>query len=236
MSIEAEIDAPFTNIAPAFPRLSPHVQEYVQEALSFAGLTSTRVNTGHGNTFIYEETNAAYAGLGHGLCEEWSFKADCLSAQWPAKHQSVLFFDFDNSSFSVGTMSLQNAFQEHATYYYGMDAKLGWWDLPVYKIPRAKFWARIHEMILDVLAPMSMPPNQIVLLGEHGADAEFEEVVKNAMWELFEFDVELMLTATKKESVATLVARGAAELGWRDEEMKRHFGAYRQNNEEVDEL
>jgi hypothetical protein len=236
-AIEAEIDAPVATIAPAFPRLSPGVQEDVEEALSFAGLSSTRINTGHGDSIVYEEANAAYAAHGHGLCEEWSFKSDCLSAQWPAKHQSVVYFNFDNSSFSVGAMSIQNAFQEQATYQYGIDTKLGWWNLPVYETPRADFWARVHEMILDVLAPMPMPPNRIILFGEHGADAEFEEVVKDAMWDKFEaFDVELMLSSTTKKGVGMLAARGAAELAWRDEEMKRHFDAYRQTNEEVPEL
>jgi hypothetical protein len=235
-AIEAEIDAPVAMIAPAFPRLSPGVQEDVEEALSFAGLSSTRVNTGHGDTIVYEEANAAYAAHGHGLCEEWSFKSDCLSAQWPAKHQSVVYFNFDNSSFSVGAMSIQSAFQEQATYSYEMDTKLGWWNLPVYEAPRAEFWARAREMILNVLAQMSMPPNRIVLLGEHGADKEFEEAVRDAMWDKFEeFDVELMLSATK-EDVGLLAARGAAELAWRDEEMKKHHEAYRQKDEGVEEL
>jgi hypothetical protein len=235
-AIESEIDAPITIIAPAFPRLSPHLQKDVQEALSFAGLTSTRKNTGHGDTIIYQDANAAYASLGHGLCESWSFKSDCLSQAWPAVYQSVLYFNFDNSSFSVGAMSLQNAFQEHSTYVYGSDMTLGLWELPVYEVPRAKFWARIHEMILDVLAPMSMPPNRIVLLGQYGADAEFEEVVKAAAWDKFEFDVELMLQAVRKEDVGASVARGAAELGWRDEEFKREYTFRMRETEEMNEL
>jgi hypothetical protein len=235
-SIETELDAPITTIAPAFPRLSPFVQEDVQEALSFAGLTSTRAHTGHGDTIMYQEANAAYAGLGHGLCESWSFKSDCLSAAWPAKSQSVVYFNFDNSSFSVGAMSLQNAFQEYSTYLYGSDSKLGWWNLPVYETPRAKFWSQIREMILSVLAPMPIPPNRIVLLGEHGADEEFEELVKAAMWEKFEFDVELMLQTVKKDNVGTLAARGAAELGWRDEELKREYISRIRKTEEANEL
>jgi hypothetical protein len=236
-AIEAKIEVPISRIAPAFPRLAPHVQQDIQEALSLTGLSSTRVDTGHGDTIVYEEANAAYAGRGHGVCEEWSFKSDCLSAKWPAKKQSVLYFNFDNSSFSVGAMSIQNAFQEHAIYLHGMDAKLGWWNLPVYETPRAEFWAKIHNMILEVLTPMSMPPSRIVLLGEHGADKKFEDVVKDAMWDKFEeFDVELMLSATTKTDVGTLAARGAAELGWRDEEMKRHLEAYRDKDDQVDEL
>ena len=172
-AIEAETLAPVTSITPAFPRLSHSQEEDVREALSIIGLTSTRLHTSHTGTVVYQDANAAYAGLGHGLCECWLSSPNCQSA---AKDQSVLYFNFDNSSFGVGAMTLKNAFQEHRTYAYGSDTTLGWWDLPVHEIPRAKFWARIHEMILNVLAPMPMPPNRIVLLGEHGADEDFKEV------------------------------------------------------------
>ncbi|KAH4047273.1 hypothetical protein HBI04_051810 [Parastagonospora nodorum] len=231
--LQAEILAPVTSIAPAFPRLSHSQKEDVREALSYAGLTSSRLRTSHAGTIIYQDANAAYAGLGHGLCESQSSRSDCQS---PANDQSVLYFNFDNSSFSVGAMTLKSAFQEQRTYVYGSDTTLGWWDLPVYEIPRAKYWARIHEMILNVLAPMSLPPNRIVLLGEHGADEEFKEVVKAATWEKFDFDVELMLQTVKKEDVGSLAARGAAELGWRDEEFNRESVSRRRDAEEANEL
>lgn len=232
-AIKAETLAPVTSIAPAFPQLSHSQEEDVREALSFAGLTSTRLRGDHAGTIMYQDANAAYAGLGHGLCESRSSSSDCQSA---AKDQSVLYFNFDNSSFSVGAMTLKNAFQEHRTYVCGSDTTLGWWDLPVYEIPRAKYWARIHEMILNVLATMPIPPNRIVLLGEHGADEEFKEVVKAATWEKFEFDVELMLQTVKKEDIGSLTARGAAELGWRDAEFRRESDSRRRNAEEASEL
>ncbi|KAL5120309.1 hypothetical protein ACEQ8H_001867 [Pleosporales sp. CAS-2024a] len=235
-SIESQVGSSVSTIAPAFPRLSPHAQEEVEEALSLTGLGSTRVQTGHGNTMLYQEANAAYAGLGHGLCEDWSFKSDCLSAAWPPKSQSTVYFNFDNASFSLGAMELRNAFQEHTTYIHRLNTSLGWWSLPVYDAPRAKFWEHIHDMIVNVLAPMSTPPNRIVLMGEHGADKEFQSVVQAAMWDQFEFDVESMLQTVKTEDAAWLAARGAAELGWRDEEFKREYLHGERKGADVDEL
>jgi hypothetical protein len=229
-SIESELDAPITSIAPAFPRLSPYVKEDVAEAMSFAGLTSTRTHTGHRDTLIYEESSAAYAGLGQGLCESWWNKPTCPSQ----KHRSVLYFNFDNSSFSVGAMDIQNAFHDRAIYSHRADTQLGWWNLPIFEEPRAEFWARIRVMIMDVLGPVPRPPSQIVLMGEHGADAEFKDVVEAAMWEKYEFDVGAMLNTGNQGDAGRVAARGAAELGWRNMLLKRGDEAHGEG--EVEEL
>jgi hypothetical protein len=234
IAIEMELGAPITSIAPAFPRLSPHVREDVKEAMLFAGLTSTRVHTGHRDTLVYEESSAAYAGLGHGLCEAWWNTPGCQSSTNWNKYKSVLYFNFDNSSFSVGAMNIQNAFHNDAIYSYRMDTELGWWKLPVFDVPRAKVWAQIHEIILNMLGPVPRPPNQIILMGEHGADAEFKEVVEAAMWEKFEFDVSLMLDTHMEAS--RLAARGAAELGWQNTVLKREDQARLLDDEEAGEL
>jgi hypothetical protein len=228
-SIEIELGAPVTSIAPAFPRLSPYVKDDVAEALSFAGLTSTRVHTGHRDTLVYEESSAAYAGLGQGLCESWWNKPSCPSQ----KHRSVLYFNFDNSTFSVGAMDIQNAFHDRTIYSHRGDTQLGWWNLPIFEEPRADFWAKISNMIMDVLGPVSHPPSQIVLMGEHGADAEFKDVVEAAMWEKYEFDVGSMLNTGNQGDAGRLAARGAAELGWLNMVLKGEDDA---RGEEVEEL
>jgi hypothetical protein len=224
-AIETELGTPITSIAPAFPQLSPSVRSDVEEAMTLAALTSTRVNTGYGNTEVYEEQKAAWAGLGHGLCETWTNYMGCASDGKSERHHRVSYFNLDNSSFSVGTMVIQNAFQEDGIYYDGMDPELGWWNLPVYEVPRAKFWTQVQDKILSVFEGMPRPPNTIVLMGDHGADPEFKEVVTAAMWEKFEFDVEIMLDAVKKDDAGKLAARGAAELGWRNEDLKRQWEA-----------
>jgi hypothetical protein len=213
-AIETELGAPVTSIAPAFPQLAPCVKSITYGAIALAGFTSTRTKTEHGDTYVHEEEKAAWAGLDYGQCETWTNYVSCVSDGKSEEYETISYFNFDNSSFSVGTMVVQNALQEYGTLYYGVDTKLGWWDLPVFEAARAQFWARIHEKILDVLEGMSRHTNSIVLMSEHGVNAEFKEVVKAMMWEKFEFNVNLMLEAVKKESAGKLAARGAAELGW----------------------
>jgi hypothetical protein len=236
VAMEMELGTPVTSIAPAFPQLSPYVRDDVEEAMSFAGFTSTRVHTGHRDTLVYEESSAAYAGLGHGLCEAWWNQPDCRSSSDWNKYKSVVYFNFDNSSFAVGAMNLQNAFHDQAIYSHRVDTELGWWNLPVFEVPRAKFWMQIQEMILDVLGPVSRPPNQIILMGEHGADAEFKEVVEAAMWEKFEFEVGSMLSTVAKEDAGRLAARGAAALGWQNMVLKGEDKARLPDDEGASEL
>jgi hypothetical protein len=95
--------------------------------------------------------------------------------------------------------------------------ELGWWRLPVFEVSRARFWAQIHEVILEVAGALQRAPNRIILLGDHGANAEFLDVVKAAMWDVLELDVSLMLSANKAEDVGTLAARGAAGFASRAE-------------------
>jgi hypothetical protein len=235
-AIELQLGTTIASIAPAFPQLSPYIRSDVEEAIALAGLTSTRVNTGHGGAPTYDEEKAAWASLGHGLCETWTNYQGCASDGKSEQYKTISYFNFDNSSFSVGTAKLQDAFQEDGKYLYAADAKLGWWNLPVYEIPRTKFWMQLRDKILSAIEGMPRPPNTIVLMGDHGADPEFKDIVKATMWEKFEFDVEFMLEAVQKEDAGKLAARGAAELGWRNEALKRQWEAYHRRFEVAGEL
>lgn len=183
-----------------------------QDALDNAGLTSTRKGDGSGR-LIYQETNAAFAGLGHGLCDSWSHRKTCVDEESHMPYGHVLFFNFDDS-FSATVQYMKDTKQEWS-YSHTINPSLGWWDLPVFEIPRAKFWARIHEEILDVAGTLQRPPNKIVLMGEHGRDEEFVEVVKAALWDVLEFDVSMMLDANHAGDTGKITSRGAAELAWR---------------------
>lgn len=62
---------------------------------------------------------------------------------------------------------------------------------------------------------LSKPPQKVVLLGEHGGDAEFREVVEEALWSVFEYDFGVILNDNDAEGVAGVAARGVAELAFR---------------------
>jgi hypothetical protein len=225
--IETELGMRISEIAPTFPQLPGWGEAGVRAALLSAGLTSTRDNV-VSDAPSYDEFAAADAGVAHHLRE---FAKDNVSQSKPDAQQNVLYVNFDNSSLSSGVVTLQHVDTEREMLRYNMDIQLGWWNMPIYDSPRAKFWTRIEEMIFDVLEPMPRPPNRIVLMGDHGADQEFKEAVTAALWEKYEFDVEVMLT---KEDVGRLAARGAAELAWRDSMRQREREGLHQNKEAIE--
>ncbi|KAH7414408.1 hypothetical protein DE146DRAFT_640225 [Phaeosphaeria sp. MPI-PUGE-AT-0046c] len=229
-AIETELGMRITRIAPAFPQLPAYGNEAVRKALSLARLASTRDHL-VSDELAYTEFTAADAALAHHVR---SSAKDRKSRRKAALTQHVLYVNFDNSSFSVAAMSLQSTNEERNVIRSDMNTQLGWWNMPVYDAPRAKFWARIQAMILDVVEPMPRPPSRVVLMGDHGADEEFKGVVTTAVWNKYEFDVELMLSPVRKEDATRLAARGAAELAWRDDIRQREREVARQKEEPIE--
>ncbi|KAJ4367386.1 hypothetical protein N0V83_006968 [Neocucurbitaria cava] len=214
MKIEEEMGEPVTAIAPTIFPLDPAKKQDFQAALDLTGLTSTRSQDGY-DPVVYHDINAAYAGLGYGFCEEWTIKENCTWEESRLLYFDVLFLSFDNSSFTVTVDYLRKASRELNTYNGNFSSDLGWWNLPIDEVPRARFWAQIHEMIVDTVSAWSHPPGRIVLMGEHGGDEEFRGVVEAALWSVMEVDADLMLQANELEDTTRLAARGAAEMAWR---------------------
>ncbi|KAJ8117604.1 hypothetical protein OPT61_g1231 [Boeremia exigua] len=214
-AIETELGTSVSTIAPVAPQVIGWNSEDFEDALHLAGWSSSR----SGNKSTYWDTNAAFAGLGYGMCASKTNLADCLEEERQMAYEHVLFLDFDNSSFAATVQYLQHADQEWS-YSSRVETGLGWWNLPVFEVSRARFWSRIHEVILEVVGALQRAPNKIVLLGDHGADSEFLEVVKAALWDVLEIDVSLLLSANKAEDVSMLAARGAAGFAKRAEVWK----------------
>lgn len=208
---EAALNAPITSIAPAIFPLRPNELESFQEALKIAGLKSTRSRHG-AQEVVFVDVKAAFAGLDAGMCNNWQNRDDCISETMAMQRQSVLFLNLDNSSFSAGVFSISNPYQKSIAARHLHLIKLGWWNLPVFEVPRARFWAEVQDAIAEVVHVMSRPPSRIILMGEHGADEEFKIVAEAALWQVLEVDVEIMLQA---ENVGKITVRGAAELAWR---------------------
>ena len=223
-NLAEELGRPITSIAPAiFPLDKDKTQDF-KDALELAGLTSTRTLSGN-SLVAHLDVNAAYAGLGYGLCKEWTDYQNCTYEEVTFPYLDVLFLSFDNSSFTATVESLQNPYQEWPKYNFNLD--LGWWDLPIHEVPRARFWANIHEIIVDTVSVLSRSPSRIVLMGAHGGDEEFRGVVEAALWSVLEMDVDLMLQANKAEDTTRLAARGAAEMALRSQYWSKNRGEWR---------
>lgn len=228
-AVEEEIGTSVSTIAAVAPQLIGWDSEDFQDALDLAGVTSTRL----GDKPTYWDTNAAFAGLGYGLCESGTNLADCLEEERQMPYEHVLFLDFDNSSFSATVQYLQHADQEWS-YSNRVDMELGWWNVPVFEVSRARYWTQIHEVILEVAGALQRAPNKIILLGDHGDNAEFLDVVKAALWDDLEIDASIMLSAQEGENVGMLAARGAAGFAKRAETWKQWTKAQDNSAESIE--
>lgn len=128
---------PITHIGPAmFPLSRPKTKEF-EEALDLAGLTSTNTWGYHGA--LYMDVNAAYAGLGHGLCKlPTPSERECFQEENSGPIDQVLFLNFDNSSFVGSVQSMRSAYMEFGMASYAFNADLGWWNLPVHEVKHSQ--------------------------------------------------------------------------------------------------
>jgi hypothetical protein len=205
-AIETAINTSVIHIAPTTFPLRPAQEQAFRGALALAGLPSS--DDKHA---IYREAEAVYTTLHH----------KSLQPCHPTQRQNILFLSFDNSSFSASTYQLschpttKNSQKLNFISHIPRPA-LGWWKLPVDSLPRARFWAKIQECLIDAIDGLGKPPGRIVLLGSHGADEEFKSVVEEVFWREWEVDVGMLLRGDDTEGLGGrewVAARGAAELG-----------------------
>ncbi|KAH9870375.1 hypothetical protein IAQ61_005849 [Plenodomus lingam] len=216
ISIETELAIPLTTVVPVFFELRQNQTQVVRNAMDIVGLQFPRSSDSAGGHVLLD-TNAAYAGFVSLSCKQSPEPEKCREKR-EKSDQTTLFVDFDNHSFSASAGTIRNEAESHSIGSRILSPELGWWDLPIFEIHRAKFWARMHEAILDVIGVLGgRPIDHIVLTGQHGADEEFIGVVEATLWSALEMDTGSMLLSSHAADAGRLVARGAVELAWRRE-------------------
>lgn len=210
-AIEKELGATIADVAFAYPQLDTFDWRDFADGLQRSGLKPSTAFSQYGiPTFSYQEVNAAHAGLRHAACHDNDkHRADCVAGK-------SLFLNFDSACLSVALIFSESVFPRALLGYTGFHTKLGWWNLPVDAEPRAAFWVEVQKTVAHLMFGQYVPPSRIVLLGDHGADEEFLDVVKAAVWDEHQSDVSSLLNGTKKGDVGWLAARGVAELAWHD--------------------
>lgn len=224
ISIEEELGMPITSFAPVFFELRQNQTQIVQNAMELVGLQSTHSSDStRGDVLL--DTTAAYAGVGALSCKDWMDPERCRKENLAKREHTVLFLDFDSHSFSTSVRRIYNEATSHRIGPRVLSPELGWWNLPEFEVPRAKFWARVHEAILDILRMSEgKSVDRIVLTGQYGADEEFKGVVEAAITTL-EMEVGPMLLSSIGVDTGRIVARGAAKMAWRGEYWRRKAGA-----------
>ncbi|KAH9865767.1 hypothetical protein J1614_009354 [Plenodomus biglobosus] len=225
ISIEAELRMPITAFAPVFFELRQNQTQIVQNAMELVGLRSTHSSDStRGDVLL--DTTAAYAGVGALSCQDRMNSERCRKEKSTKREHTVLFLDFDSHSFSASVRRIHNEATSHSIGPRVLSPELGWWNLPDSEVPRAKFWARVHEAIFDMVRMSEGKSiDRIVLTGQHGADEEFKGVVEAVITSTLEMDVGSILLSSLGVDTGRIVARGAAEMAWRREYWRRKAGA-----------
>ncbi|KAF2704466.1 hypothetical protein K504DRAFT_461225 [Pleomassaria siparia CBS 279.74] len=213
-----------TNILPVFPILPALEEEDIQDVMDYAGFNWQSVD-GKGS-HVFHETNAAYGGLNLGMCASWKDQQVCAHQEerYRSSPSDVLFLNLDAGSFSAALQRMTATTASNAVSASAIDVTLGWESLPVHEIARAKFWAKVQELIVGVAVALERAPDEIVLMGEWAKDAEFQEVVRNTLWELFDLDVKGSMAGGRGEEGWLAPMRGAAEMAGRAEWWSRQVG------------
>lgn len=228
--IETELDVQITTLAPVFFSLDKDQTEKVQDAMESVGLKST-----HSDVFtrgdVITDTTAAYAGTGALLCRSWMNLKRCRLERSAAHDRTVLFLGFHDHSFSASIQNIHSDATFHAIGPQVNSAELGWWDLPVFEAPRARFWAQVQEAIVSVVSALGRESiSKVVLMGEHGANDEFKDIAEAAIWGALEIDVGPLLHVETVEGTERIAARGAADMAWRKEYWRRKADVFTANH------
>ncbi|KAL1792121.1 hypothetical protein ACET3X_009872 [Alternaria dauci] len=206
-TIEAQLEIPVREMTSAvvFP-LRGAQKTLFQSALLLAGFALPKHSKDSPD--VYPEPYAIHAALVH---------ASCTQQPLQEQHQHILVVAFDDSSFSASmhqtSCNKKSSQPRQYMINYVARSDLGWWELPVFEAPRAKFWSKLQEAVVHTVGGVGKPPGRIVLSGSHGRDEEFKEKVEEALWAEFEVDVGTLLGSSQEADNEWLAARGAAELG-----------------------
>jgi hypothetical protein len=196
-------------VNPVFPMLAGLETEDMRDALAYVDLDWPT----WGTSSMYHETNAVYVASGAGLCNHWESPRDCYFEEMDMPYERSLFLSFDNSSFGAVVQMMQSARWQMTPDAYTVEPNLGWWNLPMDDIPRAKFWTRLREVIVETAQQRDGDLNKVFLFGNHGFEPEFIEIVEQAVQEIYGGSrIQMTLSLGDRE---TMAARGAAEWAFR---------------------
>lgn len=178
-------------------------------------------------------TSAAYAGLGMGLCEQYTDPYACEREEYRFPTQRLLHLDFAPQSLSGTIQSLKSAKNGSVEEAF-IDLDLGLGGLNVLNtisMPRPEDgtvdWTAIASRIRALVQSFKPQITQLVLTGSSAPDQQFKAVVKDALRDVVaESALEILLddgTATNdcemdRGQVGDFVfatARGAAEFAKR---------------------
>lgn len=165
----------FTTAVATIPHLVAVYNEDITDALEHVGLNM------HG-IWYYEhlvyETISAYAGLGLGLCRNYTNAADCLDTQREWERDIIMPVLYTRSALTMSFAPVRGAyFLWEPSYRHRVDFDLGSDKLASLQTPEEvkRYWSQVRTKLVEVMVerPAYDKPHKIILMGESASDPEF---------------------------------------------------------------
>jgi hypothetical protein len=221
LATEAKLGSPVTYALAALPVLPNLSEETLQEAFDYARI----IKVSHPLYVLGENLNsinAAYAGMSHGLCENWKDIWECRGEETSMDPQQTLVISFDNDSAIVTNVAMYSAYQSIRQSINGFPYIFEGYQDHDRGVP---YWNGLENNIARMIEQVGerFPGNKIqkiVLTGEHAAEMEFLRVVWKVLHNEQEWldgraaDIYAQLQVPGFDALY-VGARGAAELAMR---------------------
>jgi hypothetical protein len=157
------------------------------------------------------DLNAAWAGMGYGLCENWGDIVSCEQEEEKIKEQYVL-----GISLTRKELRLQNALTWNAHAISNLGIKqyeyLGYEYANSY--PNTTYWDEVRAKIVQTVREGGMMPEKLIVMGESAEGHQFEKTLWQALNDL---DIKELYSSLQvsRFNATYVAARGAAALAKR---------------------
>lgn len=210
----AALGKPVFKVLPSTPWLPNLHPEDFEEAFQVAGLELLH-SFGYYGTL--QQANAAWAGMGNGLCEHWRDYDLCQDEEDEMGYKEALLVSFTAEELLVEHLAIWDVHRvgKYGTKRYPDLGYRAWRD----NVKNETFWDLLGEKALQ-MARVTGRVDELLLLGEYGE----EKLFLDALWKALgsEFDVQEMWRSLQTEqfSAEFVAARGAAELARREQNLR----------------
>jgi hypothetical protein len=194
---------------PHLPNLQPGD---FSEALELTGLTNLKSYKHYGPLY---QTNAAWAGLGNGLCEHWEDIEKCELEELDLQNRLTLTVSFTEEELIADVSIVVNA---HTVWNYRRerypDLGYGSWKR---NESNTTFWQILGEKVLEITEMGDMDLEELLLIGEYGENKKFLDTLWNALGGVKGVDIQALWRPlqTSRFNATYIAARGSAELAKR---------------------
>ena len=206
----------FVHVAvPMFPQICP---DHLEEAAQLNGMATIELAGYH--TQLHE-LEAAYAGYGMGLCQDYMNSTSCRAEEEAMPSSSTLMISYTDTAFILDWYRMSKIrYQPRDSLTYRTNWSLGSSDAPQKGSQEAEaYWQRLSVAIIDFMTSYQVIMNgtqadKLLLVGESSNHADFKSVVQDTMLRL-----QRELPVMYDNDSIYVAAKGAAELAKREEDL-----------------